>query len=364
MLEDREPENRGPENRPPQRNQRSSASASPVVVLLAIIATILSVAALQTTRPVIMPLAFAVLIAVLVNPLRNWLNQRLPRWLSLIIVLAAILATLGILGGFLSIAAEQAEPQLPQYADRLQQTWQTASSWLQDRGIPVQAGSSQTVWREILGRAANSIRGLLGSASLVVLVLSLLALLLLEVDDYRDRAQAAFSPYGGRHIIHAFSSMSQKLRRYFTVMTFTSLITGVLTLLWCWLLGVDLAIVWALVAFVLNFVPTLGSIVAAILPAIAALLFQGPTRAIITLIGLAVIQTILGNFVDPKLQGKYLQLSPFMALLSIIFWGWVWGIPGAFIGVPMTTAIILLTSEFRTTRPIAILMGDTQDHPR
>ena len=352
-----------PEKRLPKRG-RFPKPTSPVVVLLAIIATILSVGALQATRPVTMPLAFAVLVAILVNPLRNWLNQRFPRWLSLIIVLAAILAVLSLLGGLLSVATEQAAPQLPQYADRLEQTWQTASSWLQDRGFPVQTGSSQTVWREILGRAANSIRGLLGSASLGVLVLSLLALLLLEVDDYRDRAQAAFSSYGGRHIIHAFSAMSRKLRRYFIVMTFTSFITGILTLLWCWLLGVDLAIVWALIAFVLNFVPTLGSIVAAVLPAIAALLFLGPTKAIITLAGLAVMQTVLGNFVDPKLQGKYLQLSPFMALLSIIFWGWVWGIPGAFIGVPMTTAIVLLTGEFRATRSIAILMGDSKDNSR
>ena len=307
------------ENRSPTSSQHSFGSAPSTAVLLTIIATILSVAALQATRPVMMPLAFAVLIAILINPLRNRLNRRLPRWLSLIIVLAVLMAVLGILGGALSLAVEQAEPQLPQYADRLQQIWQTLSSWLQAQGLPIQTDSSQTVWREILGRAADSLRVLLNSFSLLVLVFSLLALLLLEVDDYRDRTQAAFSSSTGQHILHAFSSMSRKLRRYFTVMTFTSFLTGLLTLLWCWILGIDLAIVWALIAFVLNFVPTLGSIVAAILPVIAALLFQGPTRAVITLVGLAVMQTILGNFVDPKLQGKYLQLSPFMALLSIIF---------------------------------------------
>jgi predicted PurR-regulated permease PerM len=115
--------------------------------------------------------------------------------------------------------------------------------------------------------------------------------------------------------------------------------------------------VWGLLAFVLNFIPTLGSLIAAIVPALVATLFQGPAIGAATLAGLAVIQTILGNFVDPKLQGTYLKLSPFVALLSIVFWGWVWGIPGAFIGVPMTAAVMLFANEFKSSRPIAIMLG-------
>lgn len=195
------------------------------------------------------------------------------------------------------------------------------------------------------------------AVSLLVLVASFLALLLLETSKYRDRTQKAFPEGAGDHIIHAVSNMGQKLRRYFLVVAFTSLITGILTSLWCFLLGVGLAFVWGLLAFVLNFIPTLGSIIAAVVPALVATLFQGPAIGAMTLLGLAVIQTILGNFVDPKLQGKYLKLSPFVALLSIVFWGWVWGIPGAFIGVPMTAAIVLLANEFEPSRPIAIMLG-------
>lgn len=347
---------------------RSQKSAPPpvslLVILVAIVATILTVAALQAIRPVVMPLAFSVLIAILVNPLRTWLNKHLPRWLSLIVVLAVITLVLGVLVGALSLSFEQIEPQLPEYADRLQQLWQRATEWLQQWGFSVEADSlqSNSALQNILGQAVGRTRAILGSLSLFVLVLSLLALLLLEIDDYRDRTQLAFSASTSAALIDAFGSMSQKLRRYFLVMTCTSLLTGGLTLLLCWILSVDLALVWGLIAFALNFVPTLGSIVAAILPALVALLLQGPVKAISVLIGLAVIQVILGNFVDPKLQGKYLQLSPFVALLSVVFWGWVWGIPGAFLGVPMTTAIILLTSEFRSTRPVAIMLGDSKDN--
>lgn len=332
-----------------------------LTVLMAIIVAILSVAALQASRPVMMPLAFAVLIAILVNPLRNRLNRSLPHWLSLVIILVLISGVLGILGGALIISADQLEPKLPEYGDRLQQLWQMAIQWLQNRGITIEASSLQSDFavQNFLGRVVGGGRALLGSFSLFVLVISLLALLLLEVDEYRDRTQYAFSSSTSNALINAFANMSEKLRQYFKVMTFTSVLTGGLTFLWCWIFGIDLVLVWALVAFVLNFIPTLGSIVAAILPASVALLLQGPVKGLIVLVGLAVLQVILGNFVDPKLQGKYLQLSPFVALLSVVFWGWLWGIPGAFLGVPMTTAIIMLTSEFKSTRAIAIMLGDS-----
>jgi predicted PurR-regulated permease PerM len=154
--------------------------------------------------------------------------------------------------------------------------------------------------------------------------------------------------------------MSEKLRRYLLVMTFTSFLTGLLTSIWCFVLGVDLAFVWGLVGFILNFIPTLGSIIAVIPPTLVALVFNGVGRGIATLLGLAAIQTVMGNFVDPHLQGKTLQLSPFVALISIAFWGWVWGIPGAILGVPMTIAIVLLCQEFDSTRGIAIVLGEVE----
>lgn len=351
-----------------EKKQAQSKQSTPVAVrsrlltvLVAIIATVLTVAALRAVRPVAMPLTFAILLAILVNPLHSKLSKRLPRWISLIAVLAVIIAALGILCGALLLGAEQLEPRLPDYADRLLQLWQTLLAQLNSWGISIDANSLQngSAWQNVLGQAIGRGRAILGNLSLFILIISLLALLLLEVDEYRDRTQAAFSSSTSDHVINAFASMSRKLRRYFTVMTFTSVLTGSLTLLWCWILGVDLALVWGLVAFVLNFVPTLGSVIAAILPALVALILTGPVQGLSVLVGLAVIQVILGNFVDPKLQGRYLKLSPFVALLSVVFWGWAWGIPGAFLGVPITTAIILLTGEFRSTKPIAIMLGDS-----
>jgi AI-2 transport protein TqsA len=338
----------------------TKAQSRLVPVLLIFITAMLGIYALKITRPVTMPLAFAFFIAVLVNPIQQWLERRLPRWLSLGIVMVMLLAVLAMFAGAIELSLELIEPQLPQYADQVQQFWQSARTWLQNHGLPAgQGGQGNAALAQIFQQVIGGARSVLAAFSLLILIASFLALLLLEVEKYRDRTQKAFPDGAGGHIIHAVTSMGEKLRRFFLVVAFTSVLTGVLTAGWCWILGVELALVWGLLAFILNFIPTLGSIVAAIVPALVATVFQGPTIGAAVLVGLAMIQTILGNFVDPKLQGKYLKLSPFVALFSIVFWGWVWGIPGAFIGVPMTAAVVLFANEFKASRPISIMLGDT-----
>jgi predicted PurR-regulated permease PerM len=325
--------------------------------LLIIIAVILMVQALRMTRPVTMPIAFAFFIAVIAHPLQTWLERYVPKWLAMVGVLVVLGAVVGLFVGAVELSLELVAPKLPQYGDRLQSLAQTAQTWLSNHGLPTGGSPSDRTISQLTQRAVGGVQSVVGAFSLLILVASFLALLLLEVGKYRDRTQRAFPDGAGDHIIHAVTSMGKKLRRYFLVVAFTSLITGVLTSIWCLVLGVGLAFVWGLLAFVLNFIPTLGSLIAAIVPALVATLFQGPAIGAATLAGLAVIQTILGNFVDPKLQGKYLKLSPFVALLSIVFWGWVWGIPGAFIGVPMTAAVMLFANEFKSSRPIAIMLG-------
>ncbi|MGB3308279.1 MAG: AI-2E family transporter [Nodosilinea sp.] len=339
------------------RTSLNQAQSRLVPILLTIIAVILTVQALRMTRPVTMPIAFAFFIAVIAHPLQTRLERYVPKWLAMVGVLVVLGAVVGLFVGAVELSLELVAPQLPQYGDRLQSLAQTGQAWLSNHGLPTGGDPSDGAISQLMQRAVGGVQSVLGTFSLLILMASFLALLLLEVGKYRDRTRRAFPDGTGDHIIHAVSSMGQKLRRYFLVVAFTSLITGVLTSVWCLVLGVGLAFVWGLLAFVLNFIPTLGSLIAAIVPALVATLFQGPAIGAATLAGLAVMQTILGNFVDPKLQGKYLKLSPFVALLSIAFWGWVWGIPGAFIGVPMTAAVMLFADEFASSRPIAIMLG-------
>ena len=330
-------------------------------ILMAVIASILVVAALKATEPISMPLAFAFFIVILVHPLQSRLERHLPRWLSLILVLLLLCGIVGLVVGALSLSAEIIEPKVPEYLDRLQEMAIIARDWARERNIPIPqfaSGSGNGAFNQLTQGAIGGVRSAISALSLSVLTISLLVLLLLEVTQYRKKVQKAFSSSTGDRLINAVGNTSEKLRRYLWVMTLTSFLTGVLTIVWCFIIGIDLALVWGLIAFVLNYIPTLGSIIAVIPPTLVAFLFNGVGRGVATLIGLAIIQVIMGNFVDPRVQGKSLQLSPFVALFSIAFWGWVWGIPGAILGVPMTISIILFCQEFKVTQGVAIVLGE------
>ena len=334
-------------------------SGKTIQILLIIIAVILVISSLKSARVVTLPLAFAYLIAVLVYPLQRWLDRYLPHWLSLIVVMLVLAGFLGLGIGALILSAEIVEPKAPEYIDRLQQIAQRGASWLRQRGFPVgQELSLRNSASQLASEAIAGFKIIWQALGLFVLIVSLLVLLLLEAGQYRQKVEGSFHSPASNKIIEAFARMSQKVRRFVLVQAFTSLLTGVLTGLWCWILGVDFAFVWGLVGFVLNFVPTVGSIIAVLPPTFVALLMGGIGTGAATLVGLAVIQGTMGNFVDPRLQGRSLALSPFVALLSIVFWAWVWGIPGAFIAIPMTVSIVVFCQEFEATKPIAFLLAD------
>ncbi|NEQ32747.1 MAG: AI-2E family transporter [Leptolyngbya sp. SIO4C5] len=171
-----------------------SVSPKTTQILLAVIATVLVVWALKATRPVTMPLAFAFFIAVLVHPLQRSLNRRLPRWLTLIIILLLLAGVLGIAVGALEISVDLIQPKLPEYSDRLQQLLNTVVELARQYGLPVSDNplQSQGSSGQLTGRAIGGIRSLLSALILFVLVVSLLALLLLEVEAYRKKVQRGF----------------------------------------------------------------------------------------------------------------------------------------------------------------------------
>ena len=337
-----------------------------ISIMLAIVTSILVVTALKFTPAITMPLAFAFFIVVLVHPLQRWLDNYLPRWGSVVVVLLVLAGFLGIAIAALSVSGEIIEPKLPEYRDKLQQMLETGRSWAQQRGLPILQQPLQSLGspRQITDRAVGGIKSLLSALSLFILVIALITLLLLEVGQFREKTKQGFPDSASEKLIKALATMSHKLRRYLLVISFTSMLTGILTAVWCLIIGVDLAFVWGLVSFVLNYVPTIGSILAVIPPTLLALIFQDVGSAIATLIGLAIIQVVIGSFVDPRLQGSSLKLSPFVTLISIVFWGWVWGIPGALLGVPMTVSIIVLCGEFEATKGISILLGEVEDKKR
>lgn len=317
--------------------------------LLVVLATVAVVWFLKASRPVTMPLAFGVFLTVLMDPIRAWLARHVPSPAAVGLTFLLALVGLGLFGGALAVAGEQAVEGLRQF-DPGEGTLPSAIERVTGRiGIDPAAVGGDV--------ARRLVKDVWSVAGYLVLVLALFVLALSEVPAWGRKLKDRFDDPISSKTIESTARIASQTRRFVAVQALTSVITGVLTGLFCWLLGVELALVWGLLAGVLNFIPTLGSIVAIVPPTAFALLqfglgWQAPT----VLVGLAVIQLVLGAWLDPKLQGRYLELSALVVLVSIMFWGWVWGIAGAFIAVPLTAAAVVAFGEFEQTEWLARLL--------
>ena len=165
----------------------------------------------------------------------------------------------------------------------------------------------------------------------------------------------------GKEIEQTFKDITHQVQQYITTKTLISLITGLLVALVLWLFDVDFLIVWAVLAFVLNFIPNIGSAIAVLLPAIMALIqYESFTYALIIAGIITVLQNIMGNIVEPKIYGNKLGLNPLVILLALLLWGYIWGIVGMFISVPLTAVlkIIISNSKSKNLQFISELMGN------
>ncbi|MFP5503957.1 MAG: AI-2E family transporter [Candidatus Sericytochromatia bacterium] len=328
-------------------------------ILLVAILVLLTVGALKVSAPVTMPLAFALVLIVLAWPLQHRLERVMPRWAAFALTLIALLAIAGVFVGSLVYSLETVAAKTPQYADRLRGLADQVTTWARERHVPLPPDLAERVRSGVLGRVLHLFGPVTDFFGGLVVVTALLVLGLLEVGDYRRKLEARFSDAASRRMLEMAESIARKFRRFMAAIVVTCLLTGLLTSLWCWVAGIDFAIAWGVSAFLLNFVPTLGSIASVTaITLFAALQLQSIPWAIATFVVLAAMQLTLGSFVDPKVQGRFVSLSPFMVLFSVVFWGWLWGIPGALIAVPMTVALVAAASEFPRARWIAELLTE------
>jgi predicted PurR-regulated permease PerM len=149
----------------------------------------------------------------------------------------------------------------------------------------------------------------------------------------------------------------ENVNRYLIIKTAASLVTGILIGLWVWILGLDFPLIWGLLAFMLNYIPTLGSIIAGVPAVLLGFIQFGPGRALMVAVGYLVVNAVLGSVVEPRFQGRGLGLSTLVVFLSLAFWGWVWGPVGALLSVPLTMTLKIALESSPDTRGIAILLG-------
>ena len=310
---------------------------------------------LQVAQSVFIPLVIAWLLSYILGPVVNLMTRRrIPTGIAVFFVLLLVFGVCYLAGIFFHQRFMTFVQAYPRYAQRLNDLLLTLSQdWdynpLQDFNW-VQKGSTYLL---------SLSQPVLSFISKLIMVIIFLVFLLLGKPFFQYKVHKAFSHTNAEHVTAIINSIATQIGQYLGVQFLISLATGFLVWAALTIIGVDFAITWGALAFFLNFIPTIGSIVASIPPILLALIQFHPSlmKVFVTIAAVLTIQMVMGNVVAPKVLGDRLNLSPVVVLVSLLFWGWLWGIVGALLSVPIAAMIKIVCENIEPLQPISILMG-------
>jgi AI-2 transport protein TqsA len=319
---------------------------------------VLAILGIRLAAPVLVPFALASLVTLASLPaLLRLLRAGVPRSLAVAVLVIVDSAMLAFLGWIVILSAADLAEALPRYVTRIDSLRSEMLIWLQDMGIEggrfLDAELIQPA--RLLEIAASAVYGLTNLLSGLLLVLLFLVFMLSEVAGFPEKLHSAL---GEKAVdLHRFAPVVAEVQEYLALKTLTSLATGVLIGSSTYLLGLDFALLWGLLAFLLNYIPNIGSIIAALPAVLVALLQLGPGPALVVLGVYVAVNMVLGNLVEPTLMGRRLGISTLVVMVALVFWGWVWGAAGMFLAVPLTMAIKIVLEGMDEYRWLAVLMG-------
>jgi AI-2 transport protein TqsA len=336
--------------------QKPKANGGPARAALVICAIVLACAALYFASSVFAPLAFALFILAIVWPLQERLESLVPKGLALFVTLSVTVVVVLIFASLIAWALSAIGDWLLNNVQQFQALYVQATDWLEEHGIFVAgilAERFNVIWLLRLFQEIAS--GLNRLAGFAILVFVFLMMALLEVRQLH--AKVASLKDGGK-LTHAGSGIAIKFRRYMLVRTLLSLLTGITIWGFALLAGLEPAVAWGLLAFALNYIPFIGPFVATLLPAVFAIAQLDTWQAVILVfIGLTTIQFLIGNYIEPLAAGAALSISPLVVVFAVFFFGLLWGIPGALIGVPIMLTIIAICAEYPSSRWVSTLLS-------
>jgi len=347
-----------------------------MVGLLSVLVVFAVAAAFKLAQTVVIPLMIAWLLSYICGPVVNHLvHKRVPLGLAVFFVLVLVLFVCYLGGLFLGGRVRDVLAESPRYISQLNFIYQDTVSgldlpddfladinWTQQLGPKVAALS---------GNVALFMGNFLGKLTLVLIFL---VFMLLGKPYFKYKVAAAFPADRASKFTEMTASISKQIGQYLVVKVAISGTTGVMVWVALSLLKVEFALTWGALAFFLNFIPSIGSILASIPPILLAIVQYYPSTPdalgswmwvpIVTAVVLLLIQMTMGNVVEPKIMGDSLNLSPVVILLSLIFFGWMWGMTGALLSVPIAAAIKIVCENIDALKPISILMGSGKQFMR
>ena len=335
---------------------------TPSQLLVSLAALVVIIAGMRASADIIVPFLLAVFIAIICSPALDWLERRgLPRAAAMVTVLVAV-TTIGIgITGLVGSSLSQFTNDVPEYTERLNGYTQAVEQWLNGHGVPFDTGEMRNLIdagrvMKMAAEVFNSFGGVLTNAFLIFLTVGFI---LFETASFAVKLHAVMDD--PEDTLARLGNVTASIKRYLAIKTMTSLLTGVVIGIGLTILGVENAVLWALLAFMLNYVPNIGSIIAAVPAVLFALVQLGVGGALATAAVFAVVNIVIGSVLEPRFMGRGLGLSTLVVFLSLVFWGWVLGPVGMFLSVPLTMTVKIALGARESTRWIAVLLGSGHD---
>jgi AI-2 transport protein TqsA len=318
------------------------------------------VAGMRAAAPFLVPLVLATFITVINYPLLQWLRRmRVPTPAAVLLVVLVTFTFLGLVVLVGTASLSDIRTVLPVYLDRLRELELALLASLDARGVPVPDNFYSTMLSEperLLDLLSGFVLRAAGLLSAATIVLLFTIFMLSEATGFPAKLRSAIGR--GDADLSRFGGAIRDIQRYLAIKTAISLATGTLVALWLAMIGVDFPILWGMLAFLLNFVPNVGSLIAAIPAILFATIQLGPWSAALAAAGYLTVNISLGNLVEPHLMGRRFGLSTLVVVVSLVFWGWLWGPVGMLLSVPLTVVVRIgleYTDDFRW---LAVLLGN------
>lgn len=330
-----------------------------VRLLLGLCTAVLLGAALHLGQAIFAPVVFALFVIALVWPVQRAVQARLPQGLAVVVTVLVTLVVVAVLALSIAWAFGRVAEWVVANAARLQQLFAAKLQWFDRQGIEAAGALAEQFDVRWLVRVAQGVLAQLQTIISFAVVTSVFIILgLLEVEQAAAQLAAMKDKPAAQRVLAGLTLSAAKLRRYMVVRSLASVLTGVLVYAFARWMGLDLAAEWGVIAFVLNYIPFIGPLIATVFPTAVGLLQFGSWQAVVTIFAvLQVIQFLIGSYLEPRLTGKQLAVSPFMVLVAVFLGAFLWGIPGAFIGVPVLIAALVLCDQFEGGRWVARLLS-------
>ncbi|MEA1916719.1 MAG: AI-2E family transporter [Campylobacterota bacterium] len=322
---------------------------------------IIVLAGIKIASPIIVTFLLSLFIATIFAPLFEYLNsKRIPESLSLVIVISVFILFITVIGVLLGSSIQDFSSNISTYSQKLEEQLLHLTQFLNSFGLHVSLLDINKVFNpaKLLSYFTSTLKGITSLFADGFVILLIVAFLLLEASQFGDKIKVMHGEDGA---IKNIANISEKIKHYMALKAIISLLTGVVVSIFLAIMGVDFAILFGAIAFLLNFIPNIGSIIAAIPAVLLAFIQLGSTSALVVAGVYVAINIVLGSIIEPKVMGRGLGLSTLVVFLSLIFWGWLLGPVGMLLSIPLTIMFKIVMDTKEETKWISVLLSSSID---